>query len=259
MFIDTHTHIYLDQFNDDIDNVILNAKQVGVSKMILPNVDSKTMHEMLSLAKQYPEELMAMPGLHPCSVKEDYKEELSLVKKMLDQDSYLAIGEIGIDLYWDKSFKKEQIEAFRLQINWAKERQIPFVIHSRDSLDLTIETVEEMQDGSLTGIFHCFNGTIEQANRIIDIGFYLGIGGVVTFKNAGVDKVVKEIHLDHLVLETDAPYLTPVPYRGKRNEPSYIPIIAEKIASLHDVSIDKVAEITTRNAEKIFKLVSKHV
>ena len=254
MYIDTHTHIYLDQFKDDIDEVMQRALNVQVNTMILPNVDSTTTESMLSLQKSYPDNLIAMPGLHPCSVKNDYKKELQHVADLLKDDNYKSIGEIGIDLYWDKTFVKEQIEAYTLQINWAKERKIPIVIHSRDSLDETIHIVEALQDGNLTGIFHCFNGTIEQANRIKEIGFFMGIGGVVTFKNAGVDKVVKDISLEHLVLETDAPYLTPTPFRKHRNEPSYIPVIAQKIADLHEITIEEVAEVTTSNARKIFSL-----
>lgn len=254
MFIDTHTHIYLDQFKDDINQVIESAISHGVNMMVLPNVDSSTTDKMLSLTKRYPNNTIAMPGLHPCSVKENYKEELNHVLDLLNKDNYNSIGEIGIDLYWDKTFYKEQVIAYKTQIEWSKERKIPFVIHSRDSLDETIGIVEEMQDGNLTGIFHCFNGTLEQSKRIIDLGFYMGIGGVVTFKNAGVDKVVEHIPLDNLVLETDAPYLTPAPHRRDRNEPSYIPIIAQKIADLHKIDIELVAKVTSNNAQKIFNL-----
>lgn len=254
MYIDTHTHIYLDQFKDDITEVMNRAKEAQVDKMLLPNVDSRTIESMMEISDRY-SNCLPMPGLHPCSVKQDYRDELSIVEKMLIKDNYIAVGEIGIDLYWDKTYQLEQIEAYKLQINWAKDHKIPFVIHSRDSLDLTISIVEELQDGNLKGIFHCFNGTNEEAQRIKDVGFLMGIGGVVTFKNAGVDKVVKNIELEHLVLETDAPYLTPTPFRKHRNEPSYIPVIAKKIADLHEIEIEEVARVTTENASKIFNLL----
>ncbi len=255
MFIDTHTHIYQDAFDEDIDSVVSSAIESGVNMMILPNIDSSTTVSMMNLAKRYPNQMLAMPGLHPTSVKENYKDELNHVLSMLKEDDYKAIGEIGVDLYWDKTYADSQLIAYKTQIEWSKERKIPIVIHSRDSLDLTIKTVEDMQDGNMSGIFHSFNGTLEQAKRIQDVGFYMGIGGIVTFKNAGVDKIVKDLDLKYLVLETDAPYLTPTPHRGKRNEPSYIPIIAQKIADLHEVDIKLVAKTTTENANKIFGLL----
>ena len=217
----------------------------------MPNIDSDSIAVMLEVAAAY-DFCYPMMGLHPCSVKENYKAELDIVEKQLAAQKYYGVGEIGIDLYWDKTFTDEQIQAYKAQINMAKDAGLPFVIHSRESLDLTIGIAESMQDGSLKGIFHCFNGTAEQARRIMDIGFYMGIGGVLTYKNAGVDKVVAGIPMDCLVLETDAPYLSPVPYRGKRNEPAYMLRIAEKLAEIKELTLDEVAEITTANALSVF-------
>ena len=194
-----------------------------------------------------------MMGLHPCYVKENYKSELTVVKSWLEKRNYAAIGEVGVDLYWDKTFVDEQIEAFRFQINLAKDHELAVIIHSRDSLDITINEIAELQDGNLKGIFHCFNGTVDQAHKIADIGFHIGIGGVVTFKNAGVDKTVAQLSLENMVLETDAPYLAPAPYRGKKNKPLYIPIIAEKLATLHDKKVAEIAEITSKNCHSVFK------
>jgi TatD DNase family protein len=254
MFIDTHAHIYSQEFENDLDFMIKSASQVGVEDIFMPNIDTLSIERMLHLSKTY-EHCHAMMGLHPCSVKEDYLDVLAVMENQIKNDQIKAIGEIGIDLYWDKTFGKQQELAFQKQISWAKDLQLPIVIHSRESLDLTIEIVSEMQDGSLGGIFHCFNGTKLQAQMIIDLGFYMGIGGVITYKNAGVDKVVSEISLSHLVLETDAPYLSPVPYRGKRNECKYIFEIATKLAEIKGVSIDEVGLITTQNAKKIFKCI----
>jgi TatD DNase family protein len=252
MLVDTHAHLYLDQFDEDRDEMLQRAKSKGIEKFYLPNIDSSTIDELLAMEANYPNECFAMMGLHPCSVKGNYKEELAIVEKWLNERPFAAVGEIGTDLYWDKTFIEEQKGAFQIQANWAKELGIPIVIHCRDSMDLTIGLVEKEQDGRLRGIFHCFGGSVEQAQKIIDLGFYLGIGGVLTFKKSGLDQTVQEISMEHLVLETDAPYLAPTPFRGKRNESAYIHQIAEKLASVKETSLAKVAKITSENAEKIF-------
>jgi TatD DNase family protein len=251
MFIDTHAHIYSEEFKDDFEDMLSNAKSDGITDIYMPNIDSTSITPMMDIAATHPE-CHPMIGLHPCYVKENYAEELRIVEKNLEQSTFVGIGEIGIDLYWDTTFAKEQELVFRRQIALAMNAGLPFVIHSRESLDLTIDIVTEMQDGNLRGIFHCFNGNIIQAQRIIDIGFYMGIGGVITYKNAGVDKVVSEIPLEHLVLETDSPYLSPVPYRGKRNECAYIRTIAEKLADIKRLPVEEIGSVTTINANKLF-------
>ena len=253
MFIDTHAHIYTEEFKDDRDIMIQNAFDQGINKIFMPNIDSTSIADMMEVASRH-SHCYPMMGLHPCSVKENYKEELQLVEKYLENNKFYGVGEIGIDLYWDKTFAEEQVSAYKTQIAMAKNTGLPFVIHSRDSLDLTISIVKELQDGNLKGIFHCFNGTLEQAKQIMDLGFYMGIGGVITYKNAGVDKVVAEIPMDYLVLETDAPYLSPVPYRGKRNEPAYIVNIVDKIAEVHNLTVAEIAAITTKNAKMVFDI-----
>lgn len=251
MFIDTHAHIYSEEFKEDFENMLTNATKAGVTDIYMPNIDSTSIDEMMKIAKEHTN-CHAMMGLHPCYVKDNYKDELTLVEKYLEAHTFSGIGEIGIDLYWDKTFAMEQEIAFRRQIALAKEYHLPFVIHSRDSLDMTIDIVSELQDGSLAGIFHCFNGSEDQAKRIMDVGFYMGIGGVITYKNAGVDVVVANIPMEYLVLETDAPYLSPVPYRGKRNECAYISVIAEKLAEIKGISKVEIGAMTTFNANKIF-------
>lgn len=250
---DTHTHLYSEQFKDDIDEVVQKAIKLGISRFFLPNIDSDYTDALLALAKKYPDNMFPMMGLHPCSVKANYQQELAQVEKMLSEHQVVAIGEIGIDLYWDKTFLKEQQAAFRHQIRLAKANNLPFVIHCRDAFDEIFKILDEENDENMRGIFHCFTGTLEQAEKIIAYGgFKLGIGGVVTFKNAGLDKVVEQINLEHLVLETDAPYLAPVPYRGKRNESAYIIEIATKVANLKQVSLEEVAKITTANSKTVF-------
>lgn len=249
--VDTHTHIYVDEFQEDLEGVINRAKENGVTKLCLPNIDLESVEQIKRLSKQFPEICYPMMGLHPTSVKENYKEVLALIKTELDTGDYIAVGEMGIDLYWDKTFFKEQVEAFKTQIEWSIEKDLPLVIHCRDSFDEIFEVIEPYR-GKIKGIFHCFSGTVEQANFITDMGLYLGIGGVVTFKNGGLDKVVAQLDINHLVLETDAPYLTPVPHRGKRNESSYTLHIAEKIASIFEIGLDDVERITTNNAKKVF-------
>jgi TatD DNase family protein len=250
---DTHTHLYSSQFDEDRTSAINSSIEKGISRLFLPNIDSSSIDGMLALEKEFPNNCFAMMGLHPCSVKENYKEELALAEKWLNKRIFCAIGEIGIDLYWDKSTLAIQQDAFRAQINWAKERGLPFVIHCRDAFDEIFEIMDELNDDKMRGIFHCFTGNLEQANHIINYkDFKLGIGGVVTFKNAGLDKVVEQIDLKHLVLETDSPYLAPIPYRGKRNESSYLIDIAKKVSEIHQIPLEEVAKITTANSEEVF-------
>ncbi len=253
MFIDTHAHIYSEEFREDLENMLANAELAGITDIYMPNIDSTSIDEMMQIAEKY-KNCHAMMGLHPCYVKENYKDELAIVEKYLAEHTFAGIGEIGIDLYWDKTYANEQEDAFRRQIALSKEYNLPFVIHSRDSLDMTISIVNELQDGCLSGIFHCFNGTEDQAKKIIDVGFMMGIGGVITYKNAGVDIVVANIPMEYLVLETDAPYLSPVPYRGKRNECAYISNIAEKMAEIKGMSKSEIGVVTTFNANKLFRI-----
>ncbi|PKP48390.1 MAG: hydrolase TatD [Bacteroidetes bacterium HGW-Bacteroidetes-12] len=250
---DTHTHLYSEQFDNDIDEVIANAIKNGVTRFFLPNIDASYTEKMLQLAEKYPQQLFPMMGLHPCSVKENYKEEIAHVEQWLEKYPFCAIGEIGIDLYWDKSFLSQQQEAFRLQIALAKKYDLPFVIHCRDAFNEIFEIMDELNDDKMRGIFHCFTGDLTQANHIINYGgFKLGIGGVVTFKNSGLDKVVEHVDMQHIVLETDAPYLAPVPFRGKRNESAYLLNIAQKVAEIKGLTIVEVAEITTQNSVEVF-------
>ena len=252
MLIDTHAHLYLSDFELDSAVMLERAKGEGVSHVYLPAIDSTTHDSMVQFEKNF-SECSAMMGVHPCSIKENYIEELEIAKAWWEKRSFVAVGEIGLDFYWDRTFEKEQYIAFRTQIDWALEKRVPIIIHSRQSTLACVEVLKEYKNTSLTGIFHCFSGSFEEAEAIIKQGFLLGIGGVITYKNAGVAAVIEKLPLDYLVLETDAPYLTPVPYRGKRNESSYIKIVAEKIASIKGVSLEEVAEITTRNAKKLFQ------
>ena len=251
--IDTHTHLYLDAFETDRKEIVDKAMAAGVKKLFLPNVDKETIAGMMEMEKQWPDVCFPMMGVHPCSIKEDFESELKIAREWLEKRPFTAVGEIGIDLHWDKSFFEQQKIAFLRQIDWALEFDVPIVIHSREATDIIISLLQNIKGERPKGIFHCFTGNLEQAKAIIDLGFYLGIGGVLTFKNAGLDKTVTNIDLKHLVLETDSPYLTPTPYRGKRNESSYIKLIAEKLASVKEVQIEEVAEITTNNAKMIFK------
>lgn len=251
MYIDTHVHLYDEQFENK-DEMIKRAIDAGVHKMYMPNCDSNTIEGMMELADKWQKNCLPMMGLHPCYVKENYKAELAIVEEWLAKKIFTAVGEIGLDYYWDLTYKTQQIEAFETQIDWALTYHIPIVIHSRESTQDCIEIVRKKQNGQLKGIFHCFGGTLEQAKQIAELDLYLGIGGVVTFKNSGLATVVKEMPIDRIVLETDAPYLAPVPYRGKRNESSYIPLVAATIASLKGIDVASVADITTRNSEKIF-------
>ena len=254
-FIDTHTHLYLEQFSGDLDTVISDSISSGVDKLFLPNISSETTKDMLGLCKKYPETCYAMMGLHPCDVKfESMERELLHVEEMLQKEKFIAVGEIGIDLYWDKSTLPLQKEAFIFQIDLAKKHKLPIAIHVRDSFNEAIEIVESLNDENLSGVFHCFTGSVKDAKRITDLGnFYLGIGGVLTFKNAGLDNTIKEIDIQHLLLETDSPYLAPTPFRGKRNESKYIINIAEKLSEIHQISLENVADRTTNNSLKLFK------
>ena len=256
-FIDTHTHLFLKQFSGDIDSVINNAIASGVSKMFLPNISSSTTKAMMELCRKYPKNCFPMMGLHPCDVKkESLEKELLHVEGMLEKNKFIAVGEIGLDLYWDKTTLDIQKEAFENQIKLAKKHQLPIVIHVRESFNEAIKIVEKLNDENLSGVFHCFTGDVRDAKRITDLGnFYLGIGGVLTFKNAGVDKTIKEIDLKHLILETDSPYLTPTPFRGKRNESKYILNIAQKLAEVKGVSLEEIAERTNKNAINLFKIL----
>ena len=252
--IDTHTHLYLKQFNEDIDDVIARAKQIGVKKFILPAIDSSHFNSMHSLKNKYPDEIYLMLGLHPTYIKENYKDELNFVVNSLNTNDYVAIGEIGIDLYWDKSFLKQQKEAFKFQIRLAIKHDLPIVIHCREAFNEIFEILDKENCDKLRGVFHCFTGTFEEAQRAIDLGFVLGIGGVVTFKNGAIDKFLHKIELKNIVLETDSPYLTPNPFRGKRNESSYIIHVLEKLSEIYGISKEKIAEFTSKNAEKVFRL-----
>ena len=254
MYIDTHAHIYHANFKDKAA-MVGRAIEAGVDKIYMPNIDLDSIDPMHELADQYPDHCYPMMGLHPCHVFADYKEVLSEMRAHFEQRKYAAVGEIGIDLYWDKTFEQEQIEAYKTQIEWSRELDLPFVIHSREALDLTIGIVEELQDGNLKGIFHCFNGTVEQGKRIVDLGFYMGLGGVITYKKAGVDQSVKELPIEHMVLETDAPFLTPVRYRkkGVNNEPAFMVSVAERLSRIYDIDLDEVERITTQNAKKVFQ------
>ncbi len=251
-FIDTHCHLYLKEFETDIIEILSRAESQYVTKFYLPAINSEHISNLLLLENKFPKKCFPMMGLHPCSVHEDYKMELGIVKEWILKREFIAIGEIGLDFYWDKTFVKEQKEAFNFQMQLAVEKKWPIVIHSRNSIDECIEMVKPFSKLGLRGIFHCFSGTEKQANEIIDLNFYLGIGGVLTYKNAGLKEVIQNIDLEYMVLETDAPYLAPVPYRGKRNESSYLKIIAEQLAITKNVSLEYVASITTKNAEKIF-------
>jgi TatD DNase family protein len=256
-WIDTHAHIYSEEFKADRIDMMARCQEQGIHKIYMPNVDHRSIDSMLEVELKDPQTCIPMMGLHPCSVKKDFQRELYIVEEWLSKRKFLAVGEIGTDLYWDKTLWDEQKEAFTIQVSWAKKYNLPVVIHCRESIDQTIELVEQLQDGSLTGVFHCFTGTAEQAKRIIKLNFYLGIGGVATFKNGGMDKLLPEIGLDHIVLETDSPYLAPVPYRGKRNEPSYIPLVADKIASHKNIAIAEVQSATTKNALKLFEKIKE--
>ena len=252
MLIDTHTHLYSEAFDDDRPAMMQRAKEAGVTQFFIPAIDSTYTKAMYNLECDYPQQVHLMMGLHPTSVKENYKEELAHVAEELAKRPFIAIGEIGIDLYWDTSTLAIQKEAFKQQIQWAKKYKLPIVIHCRDAFDEIFEVLETERDENLFGIFHCFTGTLEQAKQAIDLNMKLGIGGVVTFKNGKIDQFLDQIELKHIVLETDSPYLAPVPFRGKRNESAYLKLISAKVAAVYQISEEEVATITTQNAKAVF-------
>lgn len=252
MIVDSHCHLYLDEFKNDINEVIARAEAEGVNKFYLPALDSAEISNILELENKFPGKCIAMMGLHPCAVKENYQDELAIVKDWLAKRKFAAVGEIGLDFYWDKTFVTQQYEAFRQQIVLSLQYDLPIVIHTRNAMKETIDVVKEYVPKGVRGIFHCFGGTVEDAGEIIDAGFFLGIGGVLTYKKSGLDEVLKHIDLKHMVLETDSPYLTPVPFRGRRNESSYLKYIVEKLAEIKHVAVEEVAAVTTGNIQKIF-------
>lgn len=253
MFIDTHAHIYANTYKDDQETMLKNATVNGINTILMPAIDSETHQAMLDTEAAHPW-CLSMMGIHPCSVNEQFEEELRIAEQYLAQRPFIAIGETGLDFYWDLTHKEQQYIAFRRQIEWALHYDVPVVIHSRNANDECIEVVREYQKGKLKGVFHCFSGNREQAKAITDMGLYLGIGGVLTFKNGGLDKFITDVDMSYVVLETDAPYLAPVPYRGKRNEPAYLTHVAQKLADLHETSLQSIAHITSTNAKKLFNL-----
>ena len=253
-FIDTHAHVYAAELTSDLDLVMKNALAIGINKIIMPAIDSSSLDAMLKVEQQFPENCIAMMGLHPCYVKENYKEELKLVEEWIGKRKFIAIGEIGLDFYWDKTFTKEQHIVFETQMQWALDLNVPIAIHTRNAMGETIEAVKPFAKKGLRGVFHCFSGSKESAEQIIGMGFHLGLGGVLTYKNAGVAEAVKDIPIEYFVLETDAPYLAPVPYRGKTNEPAYMLEVAKKLAEIKSLPLHEIAAITTSNAEKLFGL-----
>jgi TatD DNase family protein len=253
-FIDTHAHVYAAELTSDLDLVMKNALAIGINKIIMPAIDSSSLDAMLKVEQQFPENCIAMMGLHPCYVKENYKEELKLVEEWIGKRKFIAIGEIGLDFYWDKTFTKEQHIVFETQMQWALDLNVPIAIHTRNAMGETIEAVKPFAKKGLRGVFHCFSGSKESAEQIISMGFHLGLGGVLTYKNAGVAEAVKDIPMEYLVLETDAPYLAPVPYRGKTNEPAFMLEVAKKLAEIKSLPLHEIAAITTSNAEKLFEL-----
>ena len=255
MIIDTHTHIFVSEFDADRDAVIERAQFEGVEKFVLPNIDSTSISALKKTVADYPDDMLPLMGLHPTSVKDNFQEELAIVKQELDRGNYYGIGEIGIDLYWDKTYIKEQQEAFQTQLRWAKQKKLPVSIHIRDAFDEVFEIVAQEQSPDLTGIFHCFTGTLVQAKRAVDLNFLLGIGGVVTFKNGKIDKFLDKISPEHLVIETDAPWLSPVPHRGKRNEPSYITLILNKLASIYQMKPHELECILYHNSIDLFNVM----
>jgi len=253
--IDTHAHIYSDKFQEDLKETIKRASAIGVTKILMPNIDSDSIDAMHDVNATYPEVCLPMMGVHPCSIKDDFRKELEIAESWLSKrDDYVAIGEMGIDLYWDKIYIEEQKEAFKIQCDWAKSKGLPVVIHSRDANPVVIELLKEVQDGSLKGVLHCFSGSLEEAEQIVDLGMMLGVGGISTFKNGGLDKVLPHIPIEQLIVETDAPYLAPTPFRGKRNEPVFLEQIVDKLSDFKEVGVSEVCRITTMNAQRLFQL-----
>lgn len=252
MYIDTHAHLYVSEFDADRNEMMQRALNAGVKQVVLPAIDSETTAAMHALKKQFPKNIHLMMGLHPTHVKENVEEELVHVANELEKNNFVAFGEIGMDLYWDKTYQKEQQKAFAQQIDWALAYDLPIVIHCREAFDEIFEVLEGVVNQRLRGIFHCFTGNVAQAQRAIELNMLLGIGGVLTFKNSGLAETISKIPLAHLVLETDAPYLAPMPFRGKRNESAYLPLVAQRLAQVYQVSDEQVAQITTANAQKLF-------
>ena len=254
MWIDTHTHIFSQQFDNDIDEAVSRAKEAGLDMLLLPNIDIDSIEPMNNLCEKYPDYCFPMMGIHPTSVEKDFSKQLLVIESELAKGKYCAVGEIGIDLYWDKTLVEEQKLVFASQIDMALKYNLPIVIHARDSFDEIFEVLDNYKDRNLKGVFHSFTGSAEHALKAISMGFYIGINGIVTFKNSGLDKIIPQIDINNIVLETDAPYLAPVPYRGKRNESSYLPLIGSKISDILEINEKKVAEITSNNARKLFNL-----
>ncbi len=252
MITDTHTHLYSEQFDEDRQEMMQRAKDAGVSRFFIPAIDASHTDSMMKLENEFPNDVFLMMGLHPSSVKENYLEELAHVREWIDKKAFYAIGEIGIDLFWDKTFLVQQQAAFKTQIKWAKEKKLPIVIHCRDAFDEVFEILEIEKSDDLRGVFHCFTGTLEQAKQAISYNMKLGIGGVATFKNGKINKFLNEINIKHIVLETDAPYLAPSPFRGKRNESSYITNVIDKLVEIYGISFQEIAEITTQNSKEVF-------
>ncbi|MEZ8285532.1 hydrolase TatD [Vibrio splendidus] len=252
--IDTHAHIYASEFDEDREQVVQRALAQGIDTILLPNIDLESIEPMLATEAQFPEVCRSMMGLHPCYVDANIEQTLKTVRAWFDKHDFIAVGEIGIDLYWDKTFKAEQEMAFVTQLQWAKELDLPVVIHTRDSIEETLALLRKEQDGSLRGVFHCFGSSLEEAQAINALGFHLGLGGVSTFKNSGMDKVIPHLDMNYIILETDCPYLAPAPNRGKRNEPAYTELVAKRIAELRNMTIDEVDSITTANAKTLFSL-----
>lgn len=254
-FIDTHTHLFSDAFNNDRTHVVENAISLGIEKMLLPNIDCASIAPMYTLCEQFPANCFPMMGLHPGSVKEDWQEQLAIVNENLFARKHYAVGEIGMDLYWDKTFMREQQDAFCQQVEWAKLLKLPIVIHAREAFNEIFELLDVLNDEHLTGVFHCFTGTLEQAAKIASYGgFMLGIGGVLTYKKSGLDEVLRALPVENFILETDSPYLPPTPHRGKRNESAYLIYIAEKLAEIKKCTLEEIAQITTANAQQLFGL-----
>jgi TatD DNase family protein len=252
--IDSHAHIYASEFDADRDQVVTRALEQGIQKILLPNIDLDSIDPMLATEAAYPDVCHAMMGLHPCYVDGNVEQTLATIESWFDKREFIAVGEIGIDLYWDKTYRLEQERAFITQLNWAKQRNLPVVIHTRDSIEETLALLKTEQDGSLRGVFHCFGGSLEEAKAINELGFHLGLGGVSTFKNGGMDKVIPHLDMQWVILETDCPYLAPVPHRGKRNEPAYTQLVAERVAILRDSTLGDIDSVTTQNALSLFNL-----
>lgn len=252
MIIDTHTHLYLEEFNTDRSEMIQRARDKSVIKVLLPNIDSSSIDSLLQMSMDYPEFAFPMMGLHPCSVKENYKAELNKIEKILNENKCFGVGEIGLDMYWDKESIEIQKDAFITQLQWSKSAKLPVSIHSRECTSMAIDIVEQMQDGAITGVFHCFGGSLEEGSRIKSLGMYLGIGGVLTYKNSNLKNILLELGYENLVLETDAPYLSPVPMRGKRNEPSYLEYILELLSQIFSKDKQEMEEILYLNSTRVF-------